>query len=107
MIQSIDADKLPMPGESLPDYLRRLRLALGLTQKEVADKAGIHWQSLGKFERGKTGRLNRKTKTGLGYALEVPSEYFEAIARGISLEDAAALKFCPRCWQPGTAPDAL
>ena len=106
MLQN-DVGKLPLPGETLPIYLRRLRVELGMTQKEVADKAGIHLQSLGKLERGKTGRLNRKTKQGLGLALEVPSEYFEAIARGAIVEDTASLKFCPRCWQPGTPPDNL
>lgn len=97
----------PKPGESLAEYIRRLRLRLSLNQKELAAKAGIHLQSIGKMERGKTTRLNHKTKNGLAYALGVPAEYFEAVCRGIPVEAKAALKFCPSCWVPGTAPDPL
>ncbi|MEM9534922.1 MAG: zinc ribbon domain-containing protein [Cyanobacteria bacterium P01_E01_bin.45] len=107
-MQSIDSDKLPQSGESLAEYLRRLRMELGLTQKEVASKAGIHLQSLGKLERGISSRLNSKSKKGLALALQVPSEYFEALVKGKDIVDVAAgLKFCPVCWQPGTLPDSL
>jgi len=40
---------------------------LPLFQKEVAAKAGVHLQSIGKVERGKTAKLNHKTKNGLAY----------------------------------------
>ncbi len=104
---STDADKLPQPGESLAAYLRRLRMDLGFTQKEVAGKAGIHLQSLGKLERGITSRLNSKSKTGLAIALQIPIDYFEAVVRGVDVEESTELKFCPTCWQPGTQPDPL
>ena len=106
-MQSKDAEKLPLPEESLAMYLRRLRVELGLTQKEVADRAGIHLQSLGKLERGITAKLNRKSKSGLSFALQVPSEYFEALVKGVDVDAMSELKFCPCCWQPGTPPDSL
>ena len=59
----------PEPHESLADYLRRLRTASQMSQKELANRANIHLQSLGKIERGKTTRLNHKTLRGLAYAL--------------------------------------
>jgi len=106
-MNTLEQAKAPAPGESLADYVRRLRQEQGLHQKELAAKAGIHLQSLGKIERGITTKLNHKTKNGLAYALGVPVEYLEAVCKGISVEATARLKFCPRCWIPGTAPDAL
>ena len=106
-MQTLETDQAPKPGESIAEYVRRLREGLGLTQKQVALKADLHVQSLGKLERGKTTKLNRKTINGLAYALQVPGEYLESVYKGSSLEVAHAVKFCPKCWVPGTPPDAL
>jgi DNA-binding XRE family transcriptional regulator len=106
-MNTLEMANAPIPGESLADYIRRLRVGQRLNQKELATKAGIHLQSLGKMERGKTAKLNRKTKNGLAYALGVPAEYLEAICKGISVEEKATMQFCPQCWVPGTAPDPL
>ncbi len=32
--------------------LRRRRQRLGLTQKQMADRVGVHWNSLARMERG-------------------------------------------------------
>ena len=106
-MQALETEQAPKPGESIAEYVRRLRDGLGLTQKQVALKADLHVQSLGKLERGKTTKLNRKTINGLAYALQVPGEYLESVYKGSSLEVAHAVKFCPKCWVPGTPPDAL
>ncbi|WP_242025006.1 MULTISPECIES: helix-turn-helix transcriptional regulator [Cyanophyceae] len=37
-------------------------MSLGLSQKALAEKAGIHPQSVGKIERGQTTRLKQKLK---------------------------------------------
>ncbi|ABW33262.1 helix-turn-helix domain-containing protein [Acaryochloris marina] len=78
-----------------------MRLGQGLNQKELTAKANVHLQSIGKIERGKTTKLNHKTKNGLAYALGVPAEYFEAVCRGIAVEAASRLKFCQlaECWE--------
>lgn len=65
LMHTLEPDKTPNSGESLADYIQRLRTSIGLSQKELATKAGIHLQSLGKMERGKTAKLNRKTQNGL------------------------------------------
>ena len=106
-MHTLEPSQSPIPGESLADYIRRLRLGLGLNQKEMAVKAGVHPQSIGKMERGKTVTLNHKTKNGLAQALGIPAEYLEAVCKGIPVEATAALKFCPNCWVPGTPPDPL
>ena len=98
---------VPKPGESLADYVHRLRSALGISQQAVADKSGIHAQSIGKIERGHTTVLKAKTKRGLAYALDVPEAHLEAAAKGIAVEETGALKFCPQCWQPSNAPDPM
>ncbi|MCC5626180.1 hypothetical protein [Nostoc sp. CHAB 5715] len=41
-------------------------------------------------------------KGGYAIALQVPSEYFDAVIRGIPMSATDVLKFCPHCWQPGT-----
>lgn len=106
-MHTLEQPQAPDPGESLAEYVRRLRLGQGLNQKELAAKADVHLQSIGKIERGKTTKLNRKTINGLAFALQVPGEYLESVYKGSSLEVAHAIKFCPKCWVPGTPPDAL
>jgi DNA-binding XRE family transcriptional regulator len=106
-MQSLETQQAPKPEELLGKYVQRQRWRLGLTQKDVATKAGIHPQSLGKLERGKTNQLNHKTRKGLAYALQVPLEYLEAICKGIPVEVDKVLNFCPQCWTPGTVPDPM
>ena len=106
-MQALEMEQGPKLDESLGQYVHRQRQRLGLTQKEVATKAGIHVQSLGKLERGKTTQLNHKTKAGLAYALQIPIEYLEAICRGVAINQSIAVRFCPRCWTPGTSPDPM
>jgi DNA-binding XRE family transcriptional regulator len=100
-----ETEKLPQPSETLDSYIKRLRLLLHLSQQELATKAGIHLQSLGKLERGGRQRLNQKTIKGLAIALDIPSEYLEAVSQGRGIETSIIKKFCPNCWIPGTQPD--
>ena len=102
----LDSQKSPEARESLGHYVQRLRQDLRLSQREVALKAGIHPQSLGKLERDQTKRLNRKTTNGLAYALQIPGEYLEAALRGDSLEASQSFKYCPNCWTCGTPPES-
>ncbi|XGV97335.1 MAG: zinc ribbon domain-containing protein [Leptolyngbya sp. BL-A-14] len=97
----------PTPEETLANYVRRVRTSLGLSQKELAERAGLHLQSVGKIERGQTTRLKQTPKSGLAHALNVPVEYLDAICKGVAVEAIASLKFCPQCWLPGTPPDAM
>jgi DNA-binding XRE family transcriptional regulator len=91
----------------LGDYVKRMRLALGFNQKELAAIAKIHLQSLGKIERGMTTKLSSHSKSVLASALQVPVEYLEAVCRGTSIVAVSKLKFCAPCWTPGTPPDPL
>lgn len=102
-----DSDKAPQPNESVASYLQRLRRSLGLSQKEVATKAQLHVQSLGKIERGQTTTLQSKTLNGLAYALQIPVEHLDALQQGLDVESSAAFRFCPQCWTPGNPPESL
>lgn len=106
-MQTLETAPAPNPGETLADYIGRLRSSLGLTQKEVATKASIHVQSLGKVERGRTQTLNHKTRQGLACALQIPADYLDAVSKGREIQATDTLKFCPRCWRPGSAPEPL
>ncbi len=100
-------EHLPQSGESLAEYLRRVRTSLKLSQGQMAQKAGIHIQSLGKIESGKTIRLSSKTKSGLARVLGIPEDYLDALCRGVSVTEIRALKICPKCWTPGTEAEPL
>lgn len=106
-MQSLDPSSAPTPGESLGNYVHRLRRTLGLTQKEVALKAAVHPQSFGKLERNQTRQLNQKTKRGLANALGIPEEYLDAACDGIEVDTHQPLRFCPGCWCAGTPPHPL
>lgn len=98
---------VPQLEESLSIYVRRLRHSLNLTQEQVSQAAGIHRQTIGKIESGLSTRLNQRAKNGLSYALGIPTEYLDAVCKGVPVVAAGSLKFCPRCWVPGTAPDPI
>jgi transcriptional regulator with XRE-family HTH domain len=83
-----DKDKLPADGETLSNYIKRLRQQLHFSQQELANQAGIHIQSLGKLERGTRQRLNQKTKTALANVFDIPIEYLEAVSQGKTIEEA-------------------
>lgn len=100
-------DNTPQPQETLAEYIKRIRTSLSLSQNDLAVKAGIHLQSLGKIERGVTTKINQKSQRGLAVALQIPPEYLDAVARGIAIVASDVLKFCPHCWQPGTPPEEI
>lgn len=104
---TIDQQKLPQSGETLAQYIYRLRTDAKLSQQKLAEKAGIHLQSLGKLERGKTSRINQTTKTGLATALSIPTEYLDAVCLGKPVSLIETPKFCPNCWTPGQEPDPV
>jgi DNA-binding XRE family transcriptional regulator len=106
-VNILQGDKSPNSGETLAAYVKRIRLFLGLNQRELAAIAKIHLQSLGKIERGLTAKLSSHSKAGLASALQVPVEYLEAVSRGTSIEPVSMLKFCPSCWTPGNPADPL
>ena len=87
--------KAPQPGEPLDNYIQRLRNDLKMSQQQVASRAGIHLQSIGKIERGQTQRLSQKTKTGLATALSIPLEYLDAALCGQPVSVMEKKQFCP------------
>ena len=102
-----ETNKAPNPSENLANYIKRLRNSLDLSQQELADKAGLHLQSIGKIERGKTNRLSAKAKRGLAYALSIPTEYLTAAIKGAPVISVKTIKICPQCWSAGTEPEPI
>jgi DNA-binding XRE family transcriptional regulator len=97
----------PNPTEPLGRYIQRVRSELSLTQAELSQKAGVHVQTIRKIESGNTGRLNQKAKSGLAAALNIPQEYLDAVVKQVPIERVTTLKFCPKCWTPGTTLDPM
>ena len=100
-------DNTPQPQETLALYIKRIRNLLSLSQNDLALKAGIHLQSLGKIERGMTTKLNSRSQRGLAIALQIPPEYLDAVVRGVPIVASDVLKFCPHCWTPGTGVEEI
>lgn len=100
-----EADKLPKAGELLAAYVQRVRIGLGMSQAQLAQKVGIHLQSVGKIESRKTTQPNSKSETGLFKALQV-SRYLEAVCWGTLLAAVQQLK-CPNRWTPGTEAELM
>ena len=69
-----------------------------MSQAELAQKAGIHLQSVGKVESGKTAKLNSKSRFGLSKALQSSEEYLDAVCKGVPVETVQQLKICLHCW---------
>lgn len=101
-MDTLDANLVPDAQESLADYVRRVRIERGLSQRDVATRAGVHLQTVGKLERGLTTKLNRKAQGGFAYALQIPQEYLQAVSRGERLAPLPSIQVCPQCWVPGT-----
>lgn len=101
------SDLAPQPQESLQTYVRRLRTQRQLSQTQLSQAAGVHRQTIGKIESGMTQRLNQRARNGLTLALAIPVEYLDAVCQGTPIAPVVHLKFCPRCWIPGTAPDSM
>jgi predicted ATPase/class 3 adenylate cyclase len=75
------------------DLLRRHRQAAGLTQAELAERAGLSWRGLNDLERGVRRRPRRDTVALLTTALGLSAEdrtIFETAARGIAERSSVA-----------------
>ena len=46
----------------MTDIIKKKRKQMGMTQKELADKCGVSYQSISNLETGKTFSLNLLTK---------------------------------------------
>jgi predicted ATPase/class 3 adenylate cyclase len=78
---------------SFSEVLRHHRQAAGLTQAELAERAGLSWRGLNDLERGVRRRPRRDTVTLLAKALglaESERVSFEAAARGSAEPQTAA-----------------
>lgn len=73
--------------ESLAFRVKTAREEMGLTQPQLAKKAGISDGHLSKIETGKTTNPTRQTVKKLANALEVPEAYLLAFIEATDEED--------------------
>ena len=66
-----------MAAEDFGGRLRQLREAAGLTQQELADRIGVRWGAISRWERGDR-EPGWSMVLALGKALGVPCTAFEA-----------------------------
>jgi transcriptional regulator with XRE-family HTH domain len=66
----VGASRTPAPG-SFGMLMRRYRLALGLSQEELADRSGLSVRAISNMERGRTARPHRHTVQSVAGALSL------------------------------------
>ncbi|WP_163509515.1 XRE family transcriptional regulator [Fodinicola acaciae] len=74
-------DVTAQPPAALGELLRRLRLAAGMTQDELATKAGLSLRALGDIERGRTLVPYRQSMRALADALDLSRPRFTELMR--------------------------
>lgn len=71
----------------LGDFVRRRRVSLGLTQREIEDRFGIPQAYFSKIERGKIAKPSDDVRRRLARALAVTELEIIAVIEGIGQED--------------------
>ncbi len=87
------------------ELIRRLRDAKGITQMELAERVGLSYQQIQKYEKGRSS-ISLSRLRQIAHALDVPiSEFFEkddyvaeptSSYQGLSEEERRLLKFWQR-----------
>ena len=67
-------------GSAFGAWLRRHRMAAGLTQEELAERSGLSVRAISDMERGRTSRPRRDTLRQITDALELSNAEREALA---------------------------
>jgi predicted ATPase/transcriptional regulator with XRE-family HTH domain len=79
------------PVEDFGDVLRRFRLARGLSQERLAERAGLSADAVGSLERGRRLRPRRATLALLGRALRLaPEDHAQLCASATRSHDSAS-----------------
>ena len=75
--------------------LRVRRRAAGLSQQKLAERLGVTFQQVQKYERG-SNRIAGSTLIGIAEALETPASYFLGEGAGGVIEDEAIVNIAQR-----------
>src|SRR5580658_5813269 len=89
---------LGIPGQVRPgEWLRKQRVAAGLTQEDLAERSGVSVRAIADLERGRTRRPYPSSVRALARALGLPDEAgaglvarYRAGSDGGTIEPAAA-----------------
>ncbi len=84
-----------VPGSTFPELLRQHRLSRGLTQAELAERAGLSWRAISDLERGLKQTPRSSTVRLLLRGLDLPED------------EAAVFLKSARLGQAGTLSDAM
>lgn len=91
--------KTNVPHDSFGDILRRLRKAAGLTQMQLAQKAGVGNGTIGNYESGGRSKIRLdvavKIADALGVSIDVFSgdEYFRGIFENIRIVEGIPIQW--------------
>jgi transcriptional regulator with XRE-family HTH domain len=94
-------------GETLANYITKVRKMRGYSKAELARRSRLHFSSLSRIENGETeGKKMRLTvQSNLATALKIPVEYIRSACRGEEVDTEQTNNVCPSCWIAGTSPD--
>ena len=99
----------PLPeGESLAEYVTKVREWAGLTKTELARRANVNISTVHRLESGdvRGQKVKRDVQNRLAAALRIPVAYLKAAASGALIDTVQDNLVCPSCWTPGTLPDS-
>ena len=71
------------------DRIRKARLSAGMTQKELADKIGVKFSAIHKYETGMIKNLKRETIAALAEALDVKPSWLMCMDDDEIVDDLA------------------
>ena len=93
-----------MPETGFGDLLRRFRVAAGLTQEELAERAGVSVRGISDLERGARGLPRKETLQLLVKGLALSSSEEAALVAAVRRSPAGALRRFVSCWCRPSAP---
>ncbi len=85
-LQYLHMNSTPATNEGFPERLRQLREKKSLSQRKLADITGIHYLSIGKYERGQV-KPTAESLHKLAEALDTHTDYlFEGTTDKLAID---------------------
>ena len=86
-------------------HLRSLRLARGMSQEEVAHRAGLHVTYLSGIERGRRNpSLKNLRRLAVALGVEVGGRFLPLVAHRQLASPAIYISLAPKFWPTGRGP---
>jgi transcriptional regulator with XRE-family HTH domain len=86
-------------ADELAALLKVLRVQVGITQEELAERSGLSIRTISDFERGRTTTPHRRTIALLAKALDVEGDSLDELRRAARNRSSGRCPVCTAPWQ--------